>query len=173
MTVYSSHAFKASVQGAVVLAGLMATGCVPRYTTPSVVQASNPSITYQYHNDAELLQANQSAATYCSQYQAVPRTAHIDQGPDSRVVVFECVQGVAGPGPVSVTGPTVLPGSLAYSGYYDDFYGPFYDGYWAADGYFYFTDGPGHAFRRDDYHHFRRDMAAGFHGVRGSGVHAG
>ena len=60
------------------------------------------------------------------------------------------------------------PTSVAYDSYYDDFYGPYYDGYWAGDGYFYFTDGPGHAYRRDDLHHFRRDAGMGFHGVHTS-----
>ncbi len=52
-----------------------------------------------------------------------------------------------------------------YDGYYDDFYGPYNDGYWGGDGYFYYSDHPGH-FNRDEAHHFRRDAASGFHGVR-------
>ena len=167
MSVHASRSLKFGLQAATVLVGLAAAGCAPRYSAPVQLQASNPTVTYQYRNDAELLQANQNAAAFCGQYQSTPRTAHIDEAPGGRVVVFECVQqvAVAGPQQLAVTGPVVTTG---YNGYYDDYYGPYYDGYWGADGFFYFTDGPGHAFRRDDYHHFRRDMAQGYHGVRGS-----
>src|ERR1700734_3677979 len=100
-----------------------------------------------------------------------------DTGPDGRIAVFECVQGL----PVTTTtpappmpGPAVIgPTPIGYDSYYDDYYGPYYDGYWAADGFFYFTDAPGHAYRRDDAHHFRRDMAMGFHSVHGSPVNRG
>ncbi|HWE46527.1 MAG TPA: hypothetical protein VG407_10910 [Caulobacteraceae bacterium] len=50
--------------------------------------------------------------------------------------------------------------------YYDDFYGPYTDGYWGNDGYFYYSTGPGHAFARDTDRHFRRDTSTGFHAVR-------
>jgi hypothetical protein len=57
------------------------------------VQSSNPSVTYNYRTDQELLQANQNATTYCSQYQTAPRTANITNNPDgSKAVVFECVR---------------------------------------------------------------------------------
>jgi hypothetical protein len=80
-------------RAAAVLAGLMATACVPQYTTPQQVQASSPTVTYKYHNDQELLQVNQSAATYCNQYRAVPQPASFANEQDgSKVVVFACVQ---------------------------------------------------------------------------------
>ena len=60
------------------------------------------------------------------------------------------------------------PVAVGYDGYYDDYYGPFNDGYWAGDGYFYFADRDGH-FRRDDGRHFRRGTAQGFHPVHGQG----
>jgi hypothetical protein len=58
-----------------------------------------------------------------------------------------------------------------YSAYYDDAYGPFYDGYWGHDGAFWYMDGPrgrGH-WHRDEGQHFRRGPAPGanFHGVHG------
>jgi len=57
--------------------------------------------------------------------------------------------------------------------YYDDAYGPIYDGYWNNDVFFYST-GRGHHFVRDDAHHFRRDSASGFHGVHThGGFHGG
>jgi hypothetical protein len=57
--------------------------------------------------------------------------------------------------------------------YYDDFYGPYYGGYWGPDSVFYYQAGHGHPFLRDEGHHFRHDMAGGYHGVRAhSGFHA-
>jgi hypothetical protein len=41
--------------------------------------------------------------------------------------------------------------------YYDNFYGPYTDGYWGPDSYFYYRGGDGR-FLRDDSHHFRRQM---------------
>ena len=51
--------------------------------------------------------------------------------------------------------------------YYDGFYGPYTDGYWANDG-FYYRGGDG-GFIRDENHHFQRGM---FHGARGYHAHA-
>jgi hypothetical protein len=52
-----------------------------------------------------------------------------------------------------------------YDGYYDDFYGPIYDGYWGDDGAFYYRGGAGeHRYRRGDAHHFSR-------GAPGTGGH--
>jgi hypothetical protein len=57
--------------------------------------------------------------------------------------------------------------AVDYDGYYDDYYGPFYDDYWGNDGFFYYSVSPGGRFVRDQGHHFRRGMAAGFHAVHG------
>ncbi len=68
-------------------------------------------------------------------------------------------------------------GGMRYYGYYDDFYGPFYDGYWGDDGvFFYRTDRHG-TYVRDGAHHFRHDApgvgipaptgAGRFHPVQG------
>ena len=56
------------------------------------VRASNPSVTYEYAGDDELLQAQQNAVVFCSQYQAAPRPARITTGSNggSNTVVFEC-----------------------------------------------------------------------------------
>ncbi len=53
--------------------------------------------------------------------------------------------------------------------YYDDAYGPYYDGYWGGDGFFYYRDAESHPFVRDDAHHFRRDGNSGYHQVRAHG----
>ena len=47
--------------------------------------------------------------------------------------------------------------------YYDDYYGPFWDGYWGPDGSFWFSAGPGRPFLRDFAGHFRHEAAFGFH----------
>jgi len=96
MVVNSRCLPKANVRAAVALAGLLATSCAPQYSSPQQVQSSNPSVTYKYHNDQELLQVNQSAATFCNQYRAVPRAASFANSQDgSKVVVFECLQMTA------------------------------------------------------------------------------
>ncbi|HEX4507886.1 MAG TPA: hypothetical protein VH722_19320 [Alphaproteobacteria bacterium] len=164
---------KASASAAILTASLAVTACAPVHTAPVAVAASNPTITYVYHNDAELLQANDQASGYCAQYQSGPHLVRYDQGPDGRIAVFECVQGgpvgpvAAGPGPVYGA-----PTPIAYDSYYDDYYGPYYGGYWGGDGFFYYSDGPGRPYHRDDFHHFRHDETTGFHGVR-SVVHTG
>lgn len=82
-----------TVAAAAVLVGLTVASCAPQYSSPTQVQANNPSVTYKYRNDQELAQANQSAATYCNRYQAAPRTMNFSNDPDgSRTVMFECVQ---------------------------------------------------------------------------------
>ena len=106
----SCPSLKAGVKAATVLASLMVLSCAPIDTSPEQVQASNPSVTYKYNSDQELVQANQSAVTYCNRYQSVPRTANFANDPDgSKVVVFECIQSSA-----AVPMPTYNP-NLAYN----------------------------------------------------------
>jgi hypothetical protein len=93
MIVNSRRLVKPNVGAAAALAVLLAASCAPQYSSPQQVQSSNPSVTYKYHNDQELLQVNQSAATFCNQYRAVPRADGFTNSPDgSKVVVFECLQ---------------------------------------------------------------------------------
>jgi hypothetical protein len=59
----------------------------------------------------------------------------------------------------------------AYNGWYDDYYGPFYDGYWGGDGFFYYRSSVNDRdFRRGDPNHFRRAPGGGdhFHEMHGS-----
>ena len=70
---------------------LVLTACGSTSHQPQAVAASNPTITYTYRGDKELLQANQNAVTYCSQYKALPHTVRISDSSDGRSVVFECV----------------------------------------------------------------------------------
>jgi hypothetical protein len=52
--------------------------------------------------------------------------------------------------------------------YYDSYYGPYTDGYWGPDDFFYYRGGDGR-FIRDENHHFQHRM---FHGARGFHAHA-
>ncbi len=84
---------KLTVRAAAVLAGVLAASCAPQYQAPQQVAASNPSVTYKYFGDQELLQADQQAVAFCSQYHSSPRTSGFANDPSgSKVVVFECVQ---------------------------------------------------------------------------------
>ncbi len=58
------------------------------------------------------------------------------------------------------------PAAVGFDGYYDDAYGPFFDGYWADDGFYYRTNDHDQ-YHRDTGGHFRHDAAAGFHAVQG------
>lgn len=64
-------------------------------------------------------------------------------------------------------GPAGPYADVDFTGYYDDYYGPFYGGYWAAGGVFYYADRDGRHFHRDNDHHFRNDAGAGFHPIQG------
>jgi hypothetical protein len=50
--------------------------------------------------------------------------------------------------------------SIAYDGFYDDYYGPIYNGYWGEGDVFYYRSGHRGQYIRDDSHHFHRDMAS-------------
>ena len=77
---------------ALLAAGTVA-ACAQWPSSQQPVQASNPSVTYNYRTDQELLKANQNATTYCGQYQTAPRTAGLTNNADgSKTVVFECVR---------------------------------------------------------------------------------
>jgi hypothetical protein len=62
-------------------------------------------------------------------------------------------------------------GGGPYDGFYDGYYGPFNDGYWGGDGFFYNSDGFG-GFLPDRGNHFRHTGGSGFHGIHtGGGQH--
>jgi len=87
---------------ALLAAGAVAS-CGPWPSSQQPVQSSNPSVTYNYRTDEELLQANRNATVYCNQYQTAPRTANITNNPDgSKAVVFECMRTtLPAPAPVN------------------------------------------------------------------------
>ena len=95
-------------------AGTLASCGGPMPSSQQPVQSSNPSVTYNYRTDEELLQANRNATVYCSQYQTAPRTGNITNNSDgSKAVVFECVR-TALPAPAPVPSPPPPP-SLSYT----------------------------------------------------------
>jgi hypothetical protein len=85
------------------LATAAVASCSSLPSSQQPVQSSNPSVTYKYRTDQELLQANQNATTYCGQYQTTPRTVSLTNNPDgSKNAVFECVRtALSAPAPVN------------------------------------------------------------------------
>jgi hypothetical protein len=73
-------------------AALAACG-TPYSSGPQQVHANNPSVTYSYTNDQELLLATDKASAFCSQYQSTTlRSGTIMSNTDgTNSVVFECV----------------------------------------------------------------------------------
>jgi hypothetical protein len=62
---------------------------------------------------------------------------------------------------------------VAYvDGYYDDAYGPVYDGYWGDGDVFYYRSSADGDYRRDDAHHFNRSAGNGFHTMHMRAGHA-
>jgi hypothetical protein len=93
MIANSRRFLRVALGAAALLAGPIVASCTPQYSAPQQVEASNPTVTYKYRSDQELVQANRNAAIFCNRYQAVPRTGNFSNDPDgSRVIVFECVQ---------------------------------------------------------------------------------
>ena len=73
-------------------AGILAS-CAPSNRAPETVSVSNPSVTYKYRGDQELVRANQQAALYCNQYGSTPRTVNITNNTDgTNNVIFDCVK---------------------------------------------------------------------------------
>lgn len=89
----NSHRFTKIILGTTaVFAALLMASCVSTRSSPEQVEASNPTVTYKYRNDDELIQANQRAITFCQQYpSSLPRTASFSNDSDGKIVVFECV----------------------------------------------------------------------------------
>lgn len=87
-------------------AGILAS-CAPSNQPPQTVAAQNPSVTYKYRGDQELLRANQQAAAFCNQYGTIPQTANLTNNPDgTNTVIFECVKGGV---PTTAMAPAALP----------------------------------------------------------------
>lgn len=89
----SARLVKTGLRSAALLTALATAACMAQYQPPQQLQSSAPTVTYKYHTDTDLLQVNQTAANYCSRYQAVAQAGGFTNDPDgSKVVVFNCVQ---------------------------------------------------------------------------------
>lgn len=98
----------ASAGVAAVVAVVVVASCAPQYSTPQQVEAKNPSVTYKYQTDQDLVEANQKAATFCSGYQSTPRAASFSTDPDGRkVVVFDCVPVASMAAPLPPVSPNL------------------------------------------------------------------
>jgi hypothetical protein len=95
MSPHFSQLKNAIIGATVVVAAVMTASCASMSAAPRQVAASNPTVTYQYRNDDELIQANQRAITFCEPYQTLPRAQHFSENSDhQRIVIFECVSSV-------------------------------------------------------------------------------
>ena len=100
-----------NVSALALLASGVLASCTAIRSSPQAVQSSNPRVTYNYRTDQELVQANQSATTYCNQFQTVPRSTTITNNVDgSKAVVFECVKTTS-----TVSSPPPAPPSQSYT----------------------------------------------------------
>ena len=91
MSIHSNRFMKVGIGAATAFAAVLGASCAS-LNSPKQIDASNPTVTYKYHNDDELVQTNELAAAFCSRYQAVPRsTSFIRDGAGDDVVVYECV----------------------------------------------------------------------------------
>jgi len=89
--------FKNVIIGATaIVAAVMTASCVSTLSSsPRQVAANNPTVTYQYRNDDELIQANQRAISFCEPYQTLPQAQHFSEDSGhQKFVVFECVPSV-------------------------------------------------------------------------------
>jgi hypothetical protein len=101
---------------AVLAAGTLAACSSPG---PRQVKVDNPSVTYTYRTDNDLLKASQQASAYCSQYGSVERTSRItNNGDGSNTVIFDCVRTTTSaaivPTPAPVPAPMGTPMSYTY-----------------------------------------------------------
>lgn len=116
MTIHS-RLRAAGAFAAIAAAGLTVAACTGPAAAPTQVQANNPSVTYTYRSDQDLIQANRAAATHCARYSAVPQTTRfIGEPSGERSVVFECVPAapVVAVAPVAVQ-PAVPATALSFT----------------------------------------------------------
>jgi hypothetical protein len=102
-----SHQFSLADRRVCLLLATMAVASCASGSSHSLqqVEASNPSVTYEYAGDDELLEAQQNAAVFCRQYGSTPRPARItssDGGTNN--VIFECDPNLPATAPPEVTG---------------------------------------------------------------------
>ncbi|MDY0885325.1 hypothetical protein ACFPL7_23790 [Dongia soli] len=107
----------------VMMAPLFLVGCSSPSSPPQQVESQNPSVTYKYRGDDELLAANQKAVTFCNQYKSLPQTQDIrDSSNGEKTVTFDCVAAPATSTTVTTVPSTTLsaPSSNLTSTYRTD-----------------------------------------------------
>ncbi len=88
----SGRFVQAHIRMVAALLALLVASCAQPSSSPEQVQSSNPSVTYNYHNDQELLQVDHSATTYCTQYRSLPQAVNFKPDPNGgNDVAFQCV----------------------------------------------------------------------------------
>jgi len=98
-----------NVMATCLMAGILLAACSgPQSSTPRQVETSYPSVTYTYENDDQLIQAGQRAATYCTQYSAIPQTKSFgNEAGNIKTVIFECIPTTAPAAPSPVFTPNL------------------------------------------------------------------
>jgi hypothetical protein len=98
-------------------AALGLAACVMPSTPPRVVDASQPTVTYEYTNDNDLVVATRKAEAYCRDFQAWPETRTITTNQDgTKSVVFECNRtSPPAPLPPVVAAPPVVQPGISYT----------------------------------------------------------
>ncbi|MBE0577005.1 MAG: hypothetical protein IH613_14065 [Desulfuromonadales bacterium] len=78
-----------------IFAAVAVVACVPASTPPEPVQveAEAPEVSYKFYTDEELIEANNRARDYCSQYASAPSMqGTITTNQDgSKTVTFQCI----------------------------------------------------------------------------------
>lgn len=85
--------YKTAMTTTVLSAALLMTACSSTSrNSPKQVAENNPTVTYEYKNDEDLIEANQLSATYCAKYGSVPIVSKFDTDRrGDKTVNFECV----------------------------------------------------------------------------------
>lgn len=88
-----SRRLRSAALGPVAAATLLSVAaCGTYHQAPLEEHRSNPTVTYNYAGDQELVAANQQAITHCASYSATPRTQQITENTNgTKSVTFECV----------------------------------------------------------------------------------
>ncbi len=91
---------------------ILASGCTVVSSPPEQVGASNPTVTYAYYGDDQLINANQRAIGFCDPYQGTPHAISItDTGNGGKSATFECLKSAL---PMEVLIPTQSYLSASY-----------------------------------------------------------
>jgi len=95
---------RAGLAGAALIAATGLVACAAPQQPATAVAASNPTVSYTYRGDEQLVEASTKASAYCTRFQTTPHAISNTEAPDgTRTVVFECVK----PGSAAVAGTSM------------------------------------------------------------------